>query len=46
MALCDQLVTKMWKDGDRVAFIAEVKETGKVCISNAYLDIVGPSPKL
>ena len=42
----ETLVTKMWKDGDRVAFIAEVKETGKVCISNAYLDIVGPSPKL
>ena len=33
----ETLVTKMWKDGDRVAFIAEVKETGKVCISNAYL---------
>ena len=41
----ETLVTKMWKDGDRVAFIAEVKETGKVCISNAYLDL-GASPKL
>ena len=41
----ETLVTKMWKDGSRVAFTAEVKETGKQCISNAFLDME-PSAKL
>eukprot|EP01062_Namystynia_karyoxenos_P070104 TRINITY_DN65498_c0_g1_i1.p1 TRINITY_DN65498_c0_g1~~TRINITY_DN65498_c0_g1_i1.p1 ORF type:complete len:297 (+),score=127.15 TRINITY_DN65498_c0_g1_i1:79-969(+) len=33
------LVVEMWKDGNRVTFVAKVKETGKVCINNAYLEL-------
>lgn len=42
------LVTKMWKQGSRVIFNTEVKETGKVVINNAYLDMQGECarPKL
>jgi acyl dehydratase len=43
----ETLVTKMWHEAgsDRIIFIAEVKETGKQCIANAFLDME-PSPKL
>ena len=38
----ETLVTKMWNPEPgtgRVIFIAEVKETGKQCIANAFLDM-------
>jgi hypothetical protein len=43
----ETLVTKMWKDAgaSRVVFIAEVKETGKQCIANAFLDL-SPGAKM
>ena len=43
------LVTKMWDEaggvggGRRVFFVCEVKETGKVVISNAYIDLTAPA---
>jgi acyl dehydratase len=40
------LVTKMWKESPtKVVFVTEVKETGKVCISNAYMEFT-PTAKL
>jgi acyl dehydratase len=33
------LQIKMWKEGQRVIFTTSVKETGKVCINNAYVMI-------
>ena len=37
------LVTSMWKEGNRVIFTTAVKETGKVCLSNAYLELAAGS---
>lgn len=31
------LLIKMWKEKDRIIFTTSVKETGKVCINNAYV---------
>ena len=31
------IVIKMWKEKDRIIFTTTVKETGKVCINNAYV---------
>jgi 3-hydroxyacyl-CoA dehydrogenase/3a,7a,12a-trihydroxy-5b-cholest-24-enoyl-CoA hydratase len=40
------LVTKMWKESPtKVLFVTEVKETGKVVISNAFMEFA-PSAKL
>jgi len=40
------LVTRCWRtDGDRIIFTATVKETGKVAIANAYMDLT-PSSRL
>lgn len=39
------LSVHMWKSGNRVIFISKVKETGKVAVSNAYVELQ-PSAKL
>ena len=33
------LVTEMWRDGGRVIFQTRVKETGKLAISNAAVEL-------
>lgn len=33
------MVTEMWKEGDKLFYQCTVKETGKVCINNACLEI-------
>lgn len=42
----DTLVTKMWKESNRVVFTTEVKETGKVVISNAFVELHDAGAKL
>jgi (3R)-3-hydroxyacyl-CoA dehydrogenase / 3a,7a,12a-trihydroxy-5b-cholest-24-enoyl-CoA hydratase / enoyl-CoA hydratase 2 len=37
------LRTKMWKDGNKVLFTAEVKETGKECLSGGWVELNGQS---
>lgn len=39
------LVVEMWKDGDKVVLQTKVKETGQVCINNAYV-LLNPDSKL
>jgi 3-hydroxyacyl-CoA dehydrogenase/3a,7a,12a-trihydroxy-5b-cholest-24-enoyl-CoA hydratase len=42
----DTLVTKMWQEGNRVIFTTEVKETGKIVISNAFVEMHDAGAKL
>ena len=35
------LVTEMWKEGNKVIYQARIKETDKLCISNAAAEMVG-----
>lgn len=36
----ETLVTEMWKEGQKVIFQTKVKETGKLCISGAAVELV------
>ena len=36
----ETIVTEMWKEGGKVVYRAKVKETGKVCISNAAVELM------
>ncbi|KAK5163707.1 uncharacterized protein LTR77_010380 [Saxophila tyrrhenica] len=35
------IVTEMWKESGKVVYRAKVKETGKACISNAAVELMG-----
>lgn len=37
----ETLVTEMWKEGDKVIFQTTVKESGKLCIANAGVELRG-----
>jgi len=39
------LIVEMWKESSRIIFLTKIKETGKTCISNAYVDLE-PQAKL
>lgn len=41
----DTLVVEMWKDGDKIIFQTKSKDTGDVCINNAYV-MMNPSSKM
>ncbi|KAI1612333.1 peroxisomal hydratase-dehydrogenase-epimerase [Exophiala viscosa] len=40
------IVTEMWKEGRKVIYRAKVKETGKGCISNAAVELLGAKSTL
>lgn len=42
----ETLVTKMWKEGNRVLFETEVKERGKVCMSSCFMELKPVAAKL
>ena len=39
----ETIATEMWKEGKKVVFRVKVRETGKVCISNAAVELVEQS---
>jgi len=42
----ETLITEMWREGQRVLYRVKVKESGKVCISNAAVELMGSGPQL
>ena len=42
----ETIVTEMWKDGGKIIYRAKVKETGKPCISNAAVELMGGKSNL
>ena len=40
------IVTDMWKEGQKIVYRAKVKETGKPCISNAAVELMGGKTSL
>lgn len=42
----ETIVTEMWKEGGKVIYRAKVKETGKLCISNAAIELLGGKANL
>jgi multifunctional beta-oxidation protein len=42
----ETIVTEMWKEGGRVVYRAKVKESGKSCISNAAVELMGGKSNL
>ena len=37
----ETIVTEMWKEGAKVIYRAKVQESGKSCISNAAVELLG-----
>jgi multifunctional beta-oxidation protein len=42
----ETIVTEMWKEGGKVVYQARVKESGKLCISNAAVELMGGKTNL
>lgn len=42
----ETIVTEMWKEGGKVLYQAKVKESGKLCISNAAVELMSAKPNL
>lgn len=41
-----RIVTEMWREGNKVIYQAKVKESGKVCISSAGVELMEGKAKL
>jgi len=42
----ETIVTEMWKEGGKIVYRAKVKESGKACISNAAVELMGGKANL
>lgn len=42
----ETIVTEMWKESGKIVFRAKVKETGKACITNAAVELLGGKANL